>query len=220
MAKRQLETVPVESLVLDFTLYPREHVDNQHVRRLAEALRAGAKLPPIVADKKTRCLIDGFHRVKAWQQIHDGSKRILVEWRSYKNEEEKILDALRLNARHGQRLSEIDQLRGWLLAEQCGCTMKRVASALNITTHRLESLREAKTATCGAETVILKPAVRHMAGKNLSRKQANALRKIGGNNVLFYVNQLTLLIKNDMLDARNENLMRGLRKLHALLGHL
>ena len=56
-------------LIEDFSIYPRNGVFDGHVHDLAEALRAGAALPPVVADSKSKRLTDGFHRVRSHVRV-------------------------------------------------------------------------------------------------------------------------------------------------------
>jgi hypothetical protein len=53
------------ALVIDFSIYPRQAIDDQHVSALAEVLRAGGTLPPIVAECGTLRTVDGMHRIRA-----------------------------------------------------------------------------------------------------------------------------------------------------------
>ena len=57
-------------LLLDYDLYPRERIEPFNVNQMIEALTAGRELPPIIVDRKSLRVIDGFHRVKAYQRLH------------------------------------------------------------------------------------------------------------------------------------------------------
>src|SRR5688572_13414948 len=62
----EMETIKASELVEDFDLYPRGDVDGTHVLSLVQALEAGVELPPIIACKKTKRIVDGFHRRRAF----------------------------------------------------------------------------------------------------------------------------------------------------------
>lgn len=208
--------VLASELVLDFTLYPRVSVDPQHVSYIMEAIRAGASFPPVIVDKKSKRVIDGFHRIKAALRLSPDAK-IAVEWRSYRNEAEMLLEAVALNAGHGRMLAMYDRTRCVVLADALGIDPARIATALNLTVERVVELRATRTATFGGELVPLKRTLLHMTGKRLTNAQEKAQQKLSGMNQVFYANQLITLIEADLLDTENPALMTALGKLYGLL---
>ena len=53
------------SLVLDFNFYPRHKVDDYHVSEIRASMQAGVIMPPVRADKASKRVVDGLHRVTA-----------------------------------------------------------------------------------------------------------------------------------------------------------
>lgn len=208
--------VLASELVFDFTLYPRVSVDAQHVAYIAEAMRAGASFPPVIVDKKSKRVIDGFHRIKAVLRLNPDGK-IEVEWKSYRNEQEMFLEAVTLNAGHGRTLAMYDRTRCVVVAEALGIDPARIATALHLTVERITELLATRTATFGGGPVPLKRTLLHMAGRRLTKAQEKAQEKLSGMNQVFYVNQLITLIDADLLDTENPVLMETLRKLYGLL---
>jgi len=209
-------------LVLDFDLYPRAEVDSQHVHYLCDALEAGADLPPIIADKESKRVIDGFHRYRAHKRIFGEDATVAVVLKAYGSEAEMFLDAMRYNAGHGRSLTTFDRAHSVLRAEAFGISPEQVASALSITAEavgrlRAERVGTLKVAGATAKTIPLKRTIRHMAGRELTAPQAEANAKLSGMEQLFYVNQLIMLIENDLLDTSNDRLMDALAKLTGLL---
>ena len=98
----------VSGLVLDRELSPRERLGSNHVRQLAEALRAGATFPPIVVQRGTSRVVDGFHRVEAHRRVYGREALVEVVEKEYVDDGELFLDAVRLNAAHGSRLAPYD----------------------------------------------------------------------------------------------------------------
>lgn len=217
-----MKDAKLSELVLDFDLYPRTQIDSHHVSEMVEAENAGVEFPPLVIDKKSKRIIDGFHRYKKHVRCHGPDATIPVVEKTYRNDAAMLLDAIRYNANHGRNLSSFDRAHSILLAEKLGLNDKAVAGALSMTVGRVESLRISKSATVGngkvSVTVPIKQTIRHMAGKKLTRPQVDANKKLGGMNQLFYVNQLLTLIESDLIDKENEDLIEGLRKLHERLG--
>lgn len=212
----QENMVLASALVLDFTLYPRVSVDPQHVSYIMEAMRAGAAFPPVIVDKKSKRVIDGFHRIKAALRVNPDAK-IAVEWKSYRNEQEMLLEAVELNAGHGRMLAMYDRTRCVVLADALGIDPARIATALHLTVERVTELRTTRTASAGGEIVPLKRTLLHMTGKRLSKAQEKAQEKLSGMNQVFYANQLITLIEADLLDTENPVLMGALGKLYGLL---
>lgn len=220
--------LPVGDLVLDFALYPRADVDRQHCSYMAEAIRAGATLPPVIIDKKSKRVTDGFHRVRTYLRVYDPNHKIEVIEKSYRTDAAMFLDAMRYNASHGRMLSTFDRAHCILLGEQFGIEPDQIAGALQITMDAVGKLKADRVGTLRTRTVTssgqrkgqripLKRTIRHMSGTTLTKAQYEANDKLSGMEQLFYVNQLVTLIENDLLDKENEKLFDGLRKLHELL---
>ena len=104
-----MRKIAIAELVLDFSIYPRMDVDGQHVHYLCEAYRAGVELPPLVIDKKSKRVIDGFHRVRMYQREEDEAFKAPVVEKTYPSESAILLDAIRYNASHGRTLTQHDR---------------------------------------------------------------------------------------------------------------
>lgn len=71
-----MRSLNTAELILDYGLYPRHSIDSQHVSYMVESIRAGVALPPVVIDKKSKRVVDGFHRVTAFQHLMDRLKAL------------------------------------------------------------------------------------------------------------------------------------------------
>lgn len=212
-----MKTLKAAELVLDFSLYPRNNVDSHNIKNLIDALAAGEPLPPVVIDKKSKRVVDGFHRVKAYLKFLGDEAKIEVIEKTYKSDAQLFVDAMRYNATHGCKLDPCDRTHCLLLAESLNIPLDQVAGALHTTVDKLAALRADRTATSNGLTVPLKRTVRAFAGKKLTKRQQEANVRLSGMNQQFYANQLIELIESEMLDLENENLMMALKKLHELL---
>src|SRR5919107_119421 len=70
-----LQTLPIDRLVEDYRLYPRSEVDGATVEQFREALRAGAKFPPIRVCSKSFRVTDFFlplERVEKLERLSAG----------------------------------------------------------------------------------------------------------------------------------------------------
>lgn len=208
---------PISALVFDYELYPRGGVDSHHVGEIEAAIRAGAAMPPLVIDKASKRVADGFHRAKACARIYGEDHQIECVEKIYKSDAELFVDAMRYNASHGRALTQHDRAHCLLLAEKFAIDEATLANALNLTPERIGELRSTRIGAVCGQPIALKKTISHMAGRELTPPQAAANEKLSGMNQLFYVNQLITLIESDLLDTSNEELMTGLGRLRDLI---
>ncbi len=214
----------IKELVLDYTIYPRADVDSQHVSYIKEAYEAGVKLPPIIIDKKSKRVTDGFHRVKMYRAKYGDNYKIDCIEKSYKTEQELLLDAIRCNSGHGRTLSRYDRTHCILLAEKLKVPEDELASALCMTIEKIGTLRTGRIGELRVgntrEQIPLKRTIRHMSGRTMTKRQQEANTHLGGMNQGFYVNQLIILIESNLLDLSNDNLIEQLNRLYELMGKM
>ena len=215
MATVNIDTVLLSELVKDYTVYPRKDVFWQNVESLAEALRAGATLPPIIVCRKTMRIVDGFHRHDAYTKVNGGNNiEVPVEFRDYADDSEFFLDAIRLNSGHGQKLSTFDIVRSTKRAEELGITRDVVADVAGWTLDRLEKSLVSRTT---AEGDAVKRTNEHLAGKTLTEKQAAYNQYAGGMRQSFYIAQVNALIESESIDYENEDVVKELTTLAGLM---
>ena len=210
-------------LVFDFDLYPRNNLDAHNIRSIADARKAGVEMAPVIIDKKSKRIVDGFHRNKERLQTDGPEAEIEVIEKVYKNEQEMFLDAMRYNATHGARLDPCDRTRCAVIAERLRIPIESVAGALNMPVDKLAGLRADRTAMAaggGGLVIPLKRTIKHMAGKKLSKQQQVVNDKSSGMNQSFYANQLIDLIESDLIDKEDETLYKRLQRLYELLAEL
>lgn len=209
-------TIKASTLTLDYSLYPRHRISEDNARRIREAMEAGIVTPPVIADRKTKKVIDGFHRVTAALQI-DANAEIQVELRDYKDNAARFQDAIVLNANHGLGLTAYDRARCVALGQRFGMELPMIALALSTTADRIEKILAHKMAVIDGKPVPIKGSVRHLAGQELSDKQQRGMTKSAGSHQLFMVTQLINLIENDLLDKSNRGVMQALQRLVELI---
>lgn len=213
-------TIKASELVEDFDLYPRGDVDSSHVLSLVQAIESGVSLPPIIACKNTKRIVDGFHRRRAFMRLGGEDAEVAVVLKTYKSDAELYAEAMLANAAHGRRLTPVDYSRATTKARALGMDDLTIAKCLHLTVEKLSDLVIDRSAKCGKVTVPLKQTIRHMHGKKLTKEQVTANDKLSGMNQVFYVNQIITLIKSELLDTDNERLMQRLKMLHELLEDL
>lgn len=214
----------LSELVFDFDLYPRAEVDSHHVSVLRAADQAGAVFPPYVIDAASKRVIDGFHRGKKDRLEHGPDCEVECIAKTYRNEGEMFLDAMRYNAAHGRALTMYDRARCALRCRKFKLAITAIASALGMTPAALKAIGEGRTASVRSakdadegHEVALKRTIAHMSGRTITSEQQEANGKLSGMQQAFYANQLIILIESNLLDTENKELMIRLEKLAELL---
>jgi len=208
--------VPLASLQEDRDVYPRHSVDMSHVRSLSLALEAGESLPPIVVDKATMRVADGWHRVRAHRAVYGDDASIEAELREYANEAAFVVDSIKLNARHGRRLDRVDQVRSVLLLEKLGVPSATIASTMSIPEQRVVRL-QARVAYHEGAAVPLKGSHLRFKGQEVSGEQVAAMRRGPGVSYGFLAQQLAEGLEAGLVDDDDKTDAR-LRRLFGALG--
>lgn len=215
------KTLKASELIEDFGIYPRNCVWEGHVSDLAESIRAGAALPPIVADSKTLRIIDGFHRRRGHIKVSGPDAPIEVMLVDYANDAAMVADAITRNAHHGRRLTTADIARCAELAKKFKISREKLAGLLEVTRDRLGDITVKRMArgSDGKTPVVLRRAQSHLSGKNLTKEQEEVVTHVGGHTALHHVNTLIKLIESRSLPD-DDKLFDRMRKLHELLEHM
>ena len=215
MTKTKAQKIKIETLVLDYNIYPRTEVDSVVVTDLVSAMEAGVVLPPILVDEESNKVVDGFHRVTGYKRAK--IDEIEVIYKTYESDADLYLDAVACNAKHGRKLSRYDQIRIITQAEVLQISPEVIATALNITVERAEGLKIKKTAAVGKKIVPIKQTLWHLAGRKITQKQVDGNTRAGGMNPLFYINQVINLIENDLIDWENIKVVDALMRLGEMI---
>ncbi len=212
--------VKLSSLVLDYNLYPRTELDAVNTRRIIEAIRLGRRLPPIVADRKSKRVIDGFHRHRGYSMVEGPDAEVMVEWEEYGSENDMYLDAIRRNSVHGKPLTPLDRDRCLLHADELKIDRVTAAAALGITKTTLGDIEKRRFAEGPRGALVVKGSVSHLADKHLTAVQEEANEHAGGFAQVYYVDQVINFIEGELLPEENVRLYERLRYLHELLGRV
>ena len=213
-----MRKMKLSELVLDFDLYPRASINTYHASEMQRSVESGAELPPIVIDKKSKRIVDGFHRQRVYSRLYGVDCEVDVAEKSYRSNKELFLDAARLNAGHGLKMDSHDKAHCALRCIDLGIADGDIASALHVSVNWLGDLKATRVATkAGGLSVALKRTIQHKAGKHLTKVQLAANDKLSGMNQVFYVNQICTLIESDLLDVENVELMLRLQHLWKLI---
>lgn len=209
--------IKVSKLLLDYELYPRERIEPFNVNQMVEALKAGLQLPPITVDRRSHRVVDGFHRVRAYQKLYGVDAKIPAELKDYKSNAEMFMDAVRLNANHGRQLSTYDRARCIARAESFKLELEVISSLLNMTVDRIAEMKADRFATYKMQPLVLKRTSAHFAGRELTDGEASYNEKAGGMPQTFYINQVIAMLETDSVNWENQKVNNALKKLYDLL---
>jgi len=123
--------LPLHELVWDWTIYPRHDVDGSVIANLERAMRAGVTIPPILVEKTSKRIVDGWHRAHAWRRVYGDTAEIPVVLASYPNERALLEAAIAPNATHGRPLDSQDRTRSVLMLRKLGASDEEIAVVLS-----------------------------------------------------------------------------------------
>ena len=176
----------MSKVVTDFNLYPRHRndlLDTANLRNIKNAILSGARLPPIVVNKKDFRLVDGVHRLEAYRKLfpEDPDHEIMAELVAFKSDADMFVEAVRLNSMHGKPLEPKDRAHVGIRAFELKISMADIAQAMGIPLDEYQVFYTARTAeTRTGETIPLAGGAMQMAGKSLTVKQEIFVRSSSG----------------------------------------
>lgn len=206
--------ISLSSLIVDEAFYPRTGIDDTHVSDLVRALKSGAELPPIVANKRTLVVIDGVHRLNALRRhLGDGDEvMVRVELRAYKDDAEAFLDAVALNSQHGKKLDRQDQARIVLRLRELNVPDQTISVTLHVPQQQIDQLAVRIVISPSGEAIPAKRGIPPMLfGKPMTAEQIEAMRHVRSAEAGRLCQELYSLLKNDLVDRTNANVLAKMR---------
>jgi len=197
----------ISSLKLNYNLYPREGLDEYNITRLVEALKAGATLSPVIVDKKTKIVIDGFHRIEAHKRLQGDRADISVIYKEYDNIKDMFLDSVKINASQGKMLDEDDRIHCQKIAKDMKIKPEFLATALSITAESTGKLKA---------IAISKPKEHNTVEQRSSEEK----KKKKTDRQLFYIRQVINLLNDGDYDTEHPLLQNALMRLQFLVNEL
>jgi hypothetical protein len=220
-------TIPISDIKIDQSIYPRAYVSDNHIEAMADAVRAGVTLPPILLDRQSMRLVDGYHRYQRAKIAGETEMRAILQ--DFADEQAVFEAAITANAAHGFNYAPYDRQRIVGIGLKMGLTVDRLAAALSMTVTKVAELqRGVGEKVKNLNGIILpsaKPEKKKLQSRNhrttvnpLSNVQTHsALPNTAGESQMFYINQLVVVIENKLLDFRQDRLTYMLHKLAKLI---
>jgi ParB-like chromosome segregation protein Spo0J len=231
-----IEEKEAGSLVEDFTLYPRKHVDNTHVLDIAESLSLGKsignEIPPIVISADG-VIVDGVHRKRAAIKAAGPTATVICDVREYKSKKELYIDAMALNSPHGKPLKGEERAYAIKVALELKVDPEQIASAMNMSVDRIRSIAEMKIVKVAGTNMhtTVKNSAAHLRGvadkdtpedaplhhASITKKQAKAMESMPGTSQKVMIKQVIIMIEGDLLNVENPEIMTAISKLYNIL---
>jgi hypothetical protein len=193
-------------LVFDWNLWPRHNInvlDSTNVTQMKVSLESGYSLPPVIANKADKRLIDGFHRTKAYLDVYGDDAEIDVILEEHDDDASILLRSGTLNAVQGLKLSPKDRAHFSIKCKNLGVSAGEIAKALNMNVAKFEDFIARRTATVEAtgEEVPLSNGSKSLAGKSLNEEEENFRRSSTGLIPSAYISMLVTALKADAVSV-------------------
>src|SRR5918912_2365176 len=206
-----IRTIPMGQLVEDYRLYPRSEVDGATVEQFREALRAGAKCPPLRVCSKTLRVIDGFHRKTAYAREH--ATHVLCALEEVSDDVDLFRRAAQAKASHGRRYSVDDYAAAVRRARRLGLTREQISKDFFLPLERVEKL-ERLSAGRGSS-----PAPERNVPRPKPEKPSKLVEKsMDTISQLTWTTSLLRCIREGHVNEQSEELRHQLEELSTALG--
>jgi len=175
--KRKLNTLTQDDRIVD--LRP---VNQLFVSRYRQAMRNGDKFPPLVIDQND-AIVCGYHRRDAYLAEYGEDHAVEVVKRTFSSEAERIEEAIRDNARHGNPMDGITRKRAVLMLTELGRDPEAIGRLLGISCKRVEEMAGMAVLVIGGKygkrgkSEPVKRGLEHMAGRKVTEDQYEAHKK-------------------------------------------
>jgi ParB-like chromosome segregation protein Spo0J len=210
MKKELNQSIPLSELKFDEKIYPRQNIDEHHIKQMCNATEGGIVLPPIVVEHKTKRIVDGVHRYHA--ALRREAKRINCVLKTYANETELFREAVMLNTGVGLKLGVDDTLKVIEIGERLhlkeidlSAMLRTSIAHLRMISKRFGTLEETVEGVKRLRRIPLKGSIRHLSGEKISAGQMKAIESAPGQSYLLSVRQLLDACRHGLLPPPNNN---------------
>lgn len=209
--------IKLTELKQDNEILEIRRVNPVFVSRYRQAMRAGAQFPPLIVDKDGT-IISGNHRYQAAIEEFGESHKIECERRTYKNEAERIADAIRDNSKHGNPLDGISRKRAICRLISLGMPDGDVANLIGVSIKKLEEIAGETVIVRGNGNVPVKRGLEHIAGETVAKADYDThIKKDMGIPAKRTIEQLIRWIENGWIDMNDEGTADAIARLKAAL---
>lgn len=209
--------IPINKVKIEKETYPRISVDWITCARYYNALKSGAKFPPIIVAQidKEYFLVDGAHRLKAFKDNKE--THIQAEILRGLNKEDIYLESVKRNVIHGRQFSTQEVTNICITLEKWNLSKEKISEIVRIPTDKLTSF-VAKRMTRITETqeeIPLKAPLRNLAEFEFEAMPNQ--KRISGTSQIQMLESIIKLLRNSWIDKKNKIVIKKLRTINKLL---
>jgi len=222
MKTKQIEIDKIE-MVEEY--YPRTHERWQNTLNYSENLKAGETLPrPLLVPNPKKegfyITLDGWHTTLAWKKL--GAKTVEADIDEHLQKSEWLSTAIKRNVTHGESLNFSEKIMNAHRLLKLGWTNSKICKLLGWTEAMVDQFEKHGAFSTETEQVVsLKKPLLHLGGKTYSTKQLAKIEEVqqglSGLTQLHYIQSITSIIENGMLDKKNKSVLKALQKLYWIL---
>lgn len=211
MAKMKL--LAIKDVKFDKEVYPRVIVDWITSSRYFNALKSGAKFPPITVAQLDGIyiLVDGAHRLQARKGLKE--THVQCEILTGLTKKEIYLEAVKRNTEHGRQLSTQEITNVVLTLEMWNMSKEQISEIVRIPTDKIEPFVAKRTTriTETQEEISLKSPLRNLAGIEIDEEPNQ--KHLNGSSQLSTLNMVILLLERKWLDTTSQLVMNKLQRI-------
>jgi len=207
----------IKQININNEMYPRTHVDWVTRARYIKAMQKGDKFPNIIVAKVgwKYYLVDGAHRLDALKALKE--KHVQADILEGLDEKGIYIEAVKRNINHGRQFSTQEVTNICITLKKWKLTPLQVSDIVRMPAKELKSF-VAKRMTRITETreeFALKSPLKNLAGISLDGMPHQ--EKFTGSNQVTLIGNVITLLKDDLIDSKNKQVMGRLRTLYILL---
>jgi hypothetical protein len=221
--KKQIKTViPIENIVLDEELYPRNQYFWQTAYDYSESMKTGVKFPPVVVAKMGNAfiLVDGKHRIEAYRILK--VKTVEAEVLIGLSRNQILEEAIKRNIAHGKTLSIQEKLRLAVKLRDLKYSTDTISRLIQIPNSKLVDLLNKRLFnTITGEEIILKKPFENLSTSTMMQTGTGDIDLIQssfqGESQEKMVENLIILLKTNAIDLTNKKVAVKLHELKTIL---
>lgn len=203
----------------DKKYYPRTKWYWQTSYKYSQAMKSGAKFPPIEVAKlrRTYYLVDGRHRYEAYKLNKEQHVQVVINPK-IKSFNDLYIVAIRRNIGHGLPLSAHDITNIVIRLKDMKLDLGEISHIINMPINKLEPyIAKSITNTVSGEKIALKAPLKHLAGQEVSDEVGEIQKDFTVYSQLSLLEQLIDLLENELINFENPRVRERLEKIVVLI---
>jgi len=207
----------LSKIKIDISVLPRG-INFVHVNDLKNAALSGVVFPPLIVERGTGRLVDGYHRYTLYKQLNGENYNADVEERDYSDDNAVFLAAVEANATHGLAYSTYDRRRILVEAERRGISRDVISSAIKMPVEKADKKLADGSAFVNTpvghrQRVPLRTGLKPLAGHLLTKEQEEA-NKQSSMKAEYHADALVKLLRAGLLSWCSKTVRSAVMALH------